>query len=328
MKKIIVLSFLFVILSIIVAGYSLAACDIYHTNECSKTCQADSDCKLQVCGCYNKNENVAQPVGSDVQCLDIGNCICKNSICYGSKQFPSCGNGTCENMACLGVDCPIPENNVNCPQDCGNNGQQVCGNGKCEGMENNIYCPGCAQGTCPPCVKNCPQDCKTDNSVCGNGACEQGEAYECPACVYSNPGCEAPCKAGTCPQDCKGSPVVGGDKDEHGCIGSAGYVWCKEKQKCLRPWEEECSVNSKKVKIMPEVASQKAIEKLGDLGFNVQLKETGNGKDKKYVYEATGEKEVNILWFFPVKMKVSTEVNTETGEVSKIKKPWWSFLVF
>ena len=34
--------------------------------------------------------------------------------------------------------------------------------------------------------------------------------------------------------------VVGGDKDEHGCIPSAGYVWCEPKQKCLRTWEEPC----------------------------------------------------------------------------------------
>ena len=34
--------------------------------------------------------------------------------------------------------------------------------------------------------------------------------------------------------------VVGGDKDEYGCIGSAGYSWCEIKQKCLRPWEEKC----------------------------------------------------------------------------------------
>jgi len=34
--------------------------------------------------------------------------------------------------------------------------------------------------------------------------------------------------------------IVGGDRDEHGCIGSAGYTWCEEKQKCLRTWEEDC----------------------------------------------------------------------------------------
>jgi len=35
--------------------------------------------------------------------------------------------------------------------------------------------------------------------------------------------------------------IVGGDRDEHGCIGSAGYSWCEPKQKCLRQWEESCN---------------------------------------------------------------------------------------
>ncbi len=34
--------------------------------------------------------------------------------------------------------------------------------------------------------------------------------------------------------------MVGNDRDEHGCIGSAGYSWCEVKQKCLRSWEEKC----------------------------------------------------------------------------------------
>ena len=34
-----------------------------------------------------------------------------------------------------------------------------------------------------------------------------------------------------------GSGAVGGDKDEHGCIASAGYSWCAATQQCERPWE-------------------------------------------------------------------------------------------
>jgi hypothetical protein len=34
--------------------------------------------------------------------------------------------------------------------------------------------------------------------------------------------------------------IVGDDRDEHGCIASAGYTWCELKEECLRPWEEEC----------------------------------------------------------------------------------------
>jgi len=32
-------------------------------------------------------------------------------------------------------------------------------------------------------------------------------------------------------------PIVGGDVDEHGCKGSAGYSWCAGTGKCERPWE-------------------------------------------------------------------------------------------
>lgn len=36
------------------------------------------------------------------------------------------------------------------------------------------------------------------------------------------------------------APVAGNDADEHGCIGSAEYSWCAQKNKCLRTWEEKC----------------------------------------------------------------------------------------
>ncbi|MFA5411793.1 MAG: transglutaminase-like domain-containing protein [Candidatus Micrarchaeia archaeon] len=35
--------------------------------------------------------------------------------------------------------------------------------------------------------------------------------------------------------------MTGNDTDEHGCIGSAGYVWCEYSQQCIRPWEENCT---------------------------------------------------------------------------------------
>ena len=35
--------------------------------------------------------------------------------------------------------------------------------------------------------------------------------------------------------------LIGGQKDEHGCLIAAGYSWCQAKQKCLRVWEEACT---------------------------------------------------------------------------------------
>ena len=34
------------------------------------------------------------------------------------------------------------------------------------------------------------------------------------------------------PQDMPGS-----DRDEHGCLGSAGYSWCERERTCVRSWE-------------------------------------------------------------------------------------------
>jgi len=39
--------------------------------------------------------------------------------------------------------------------------------------------------------------------------------------------------------------IVGGDKDQYGCIPSAGYSWCAAKNRCIRSWEELCvSINT------------------------------------------------------------------------------------
>lgn len=31
--------------------------------------------------------------------------------------------------------------------------------------------------------------------------------------------------------------AIGSDRDEHGCIGSAGYVWSEVREDCIRPFE-------------------------------------------------------------------------------------------
>lgn len=38
------------------------------------------------------------------------------------------------------------------------------------------------------------------------------------------------------------TPIVGGDRDAHGCIGSAGYTWCASLSQCIRSWETQCPV--------------------------------------------------------------------------------------
>ena len=60
------------------------------------------------------------------------------------------------------------------------------------------------------------------------------------------------------------------------------------------------------MKILPEVASQRAKERLGELGFNVTLKEVGNNKT---IYEVSGDKQGKMFGLFKVKGKVSADID-------------------
>merc|ERR1719419_132667 len=35
----------------------------------------------------------------------------------------------------------------------------------------------------------------------------------------------------------EGSVMLGGARDENGCLGSAGYAWCEKQNNCVRSWE-------------------------------------------------------------------------------------------
>jgi len=63
--------------------------------------------------------------------------------------------------------------------------------------------------------------------------------------------------------------MVGNDRDEHGCIGSAGYTWCETKQKCLRSWEEKCE--NTPVKDGKNLRDQKRVNDIRQIQTAIQL---------------------------------------------------------
>ncbi len=87
------------------------------------------------------------------------------------------------------------------------------------------------------------------------------------------------------------------------------------------------------IKIMPDVASARALERLGIKVCNesnnctIQLKEVGSGNTTRMSYEVRAVKKAKVLGFFNAKMSVRSEVDAETGVVRNVKKPWWSVLV-
>ncbi|MDD5289915.1 MAG: hypothetical protein PHT40_01780 [Patescibacteria group bacterium] len=63
--------------------------------------------------------------------------------------------------------------------------------------------------------------------------------------------------------------IIGGDKDEHGCLGSAGYSWCALKNKCLRIWEEVC--DEKLTNDLRQAFADKYQKKIEDIKVTVSL---------------------------------------------------------
>jgi len=87
------------------------------------------------------------------------------------------------------------------------------------------------------------------------------------------------------------------------------------------------------IKIMPKTASERALERLRLKVCNetnncsIILKEVGKDNETKPVYEMNAKKEGKFLGLFKLKMKVKAEVDSDTGNVTSVKKPWWAFLV-
>jgi hypothetical protein len=127
------------------------------------------------------------------------------------------------------------------------------------------------------------------------------------------------------PNNC---PVCGSDEKIYGnaCGACAAGVEYWTSGECKNKTFQLSNGRKAEIKIMPETASEKAIERLGELNFTIELKEVGSGNQTRAVYEVRGEKEGRFLGLFKVRANVSVEVDAESGEVLRVRKPWWSFL--
>jgi hypothetical protein len=92
--------------------------------------------------------------------------------------------------------------------------------------------------------------------------------------------------------------LVGNDRDEHGCVGSAGYQWCEVKKKCLRSWEEPCTVGNAND---AEEIKQALIKK--NNWTNMEIEVTVSKNDGQYASGGVKEKgsEAGGGYFFAVK---------------------------
>lgn len=83
---------------------------------------------------------------------------------------------------------------------------------------------------------------------------------------------------------------------------------------------EEVKVEAKQeIMMSPEEAGN--ISGMGNIS-KIELKESGN----RSFYSVTGKKKVRFLFIIPVSAQIEKQIDLESGEIVKTKKPWWSFL--
>jgi len=86
------------------------------------------------------------------------------------------------------------------------------------------------------------------------------------------------------------------------------------------------------IKIMPNTASETALQRLRlkncveEEGCNIELKEVGQGQQAKLAYEMKTQRQSKVLGLFRARMQVQAQVDAESGEIVRVKKPWWAFL--
>lgn len=81
--------------------------------------------------------------------------------------------------------------------------------------------------------------------------------------------------------------MVGGDRDEHGCIGSAGYSWSALRGECIQVFEVGTRLNPVDVEQEEAVISAFIVSKEGD-NSQVELFITGEDQNLILKKEADG----------------------------------------
>lgn len=80
----------------------------------------------------------------------------------------------------------------------------------------------------------------------------------------------------------------------------------------------------KPINILPENAISKAKEAAKMEIKKIELK----AEAEKPIYSVKGIKQTKLVALIPVTLEMETKVSAETGEVTSINKPWWSFLTW
>ena len=75
------------------------------------------------------------------------------------------------------------------------------------------------------------------------------------------------------------------------------------------------------IKIMPDEVKEKIRAKI-----KAKLQDEEIELDEDGVYQVQAKKKARLFFILPVREKVKAQIHSETGEIIKIRNPWWGFL--
>lgn len=101
-------------------------------------------------------------------------------------------------------------------------------------------------------------------------------------------------------RDFPNGQILGSDRDEHQCVGSAGYAWSTVKNSCIRPFELGLRLNSVE-------DSQRTHREIAGVAFNLDSSKA----------ELFGSP-----WRSGLVLERKNEQTWSGGEVRLVKKPW------
>ena len=102
------------------------------------------------------------------------------------------------------------------------------------------------------------------------------------------------------------TPMVGGDRDEHGCIGSAGYTWSALRGECIQVFEVGTRLNPVEEKEEEAVISAFVVTKDGD-NSQVELFITNEDQNPILKQETNGTYKGGKYLYNPKKQELSID---------------------
>lgn len=75
------------------------------------------------------------------------------------------------------------------------------------------------------------------------------------------------------------------------------------------------------IRMMPDQVRERIREKI-----NSEIEDSEIELDEGGVYNYEGRKQARLIGFIPVRVRVRAQINSENGEVVRVRKSWWAFL--